>query len=755
MIRQDTRFLEIVTPLDNKKIKLRSFSGHEEMSRLFRFEIEFSFDGEVSKDELIKKLIGQNISLRIDLSDGKRFFNGFASHVTAGYHEDLGTVYNLEMVPWLWFLTKTSDCRIFQNKKTPDIIKQIFDDLKFKDYKLELKQEHKEWEYCVQYRETDFNFVSRLMEQEGIFYFFKHEEGKHMLVLADDTSGYYDLPDKNVAFPLSHSTTGTHVDHITSWNRRIEFNTGGWAQTDYNFKTPSNNLMSIKGTTVGPPNAKDFEIYDYPGEFEQKDVGLRETQVRMEEEETVFDQVSGSSSCRTFSPGGKFTITGEHPSDSELNQTYVVTSIHHFANEPTEGQSGASEYTNSFNCVSHDVPFRPARITPKPLISGVQTAVVVGPKGEEIYTDEYGRVKVQFYWDREGKRDENSSIFIRCAQNIAGKKWGFMAVPRIGQEVVVDFLEGDPDRPLIVGSVYNAEQMPHYDPLEHSAKTIIKTNTTKGGDGFNELFFDDKKENERIFMHGQKDMDVRVLNDSRTRIMNDRHQIIGDPDEGKVGDQKEMVYQDKHLNVKRNQTEHIEGNMQLMIGNGEADDPGKLDVVVEKQMTEFIGEDGYDFHLKGERKELIEKSASLAIGGEEMKSVGADAHLQIDGNHNQKVAGSNSLDIGQNYEESAGIKHAVDAGQEIHLKAGMKVIIEAGVQVSLVGPGGFVDIGPAGVTIQGIMVKINSGGSAGSGSGASPEKPMMPESPREALKAAPVEPDQAHDEKTGYKSAPD
>jgi type VI secretion system secreted protein VgrG len=321
--------------------------------------------------------------------------------------------------------------------------------------------------------------------------------------------------------------------------------------------------------------------------------------------------------------------------------------------------------------------------------------------------------------------------------------------------VVVDFLEGDPDRPLVTGLVYNDEQMPHYTLPAEKTKSYIKTNSTKGGEGFNELRFEDKKDQEQIFVHAQRNMDQRVLNDSMERVISNRHLIVGNDEDEKTGDQNEMVYQDKNLNVKRNHTEHIEGNMQLMVGNGDADDPGKLDMVVEKRMTEWIGEEGYDFHLKGNRKELIDKSASLAVGGDQMQSVGGNKHVQVKGSHNQKVDGSNSLDVGMNHEQKVGIKHAVDAGQEIHLKAGMKVIIEAGVQISLVGPGGFVDIGPAGVTIQGIMVKINSGGAAGSGSGASPEAPADPAKPEDAVHATPTQPTEADDSKTGQKSSPD
>jgi type VI secretion system secreted protein VgrG len=285
--------------------------------------------------------------------------------------------------------------------------------------------------------------------------------------------------------------------------------------------------------------------------------------------------------------------------------------------------------------------------------------------------------------------------------------------------VVIDFLEGDPDRPLIVGSVYNGEQMPHYPLPDEMTKSYIKTNSSKGGEGYNELLFEDKKDEERLYMHAQKNMDVRVRNDSKTRIYGNTHEILGwEKDGQKGGDLRTMIYQDKHLNVKRHDVSHVEGNAQLMVGNGDADDGGNLDISIENQKSETIG-GGSDLTVAGASRQKI--------GGGHSQDVGGDVHIKSGGNIAAQSGPAN----------------------EIHLKGGMKVIVEAGMQISLVGPGGFVDIGPAGVTIQGVMVKINSGGSAGSGSGCSPE------APEDAQEAAPTEPAMAWDSKSGMKSAPD
>jgi len=436
----------------------------------------------------------------------------------------------------------------------------------------------------------------------------------------------------------------------------------------------------------------------------------------MQEDEVPHDVVNSASTCRTFTVGGKLKVK-KHDCKAEEGKTFVITSIQHSATEPAEyggGEGVAEDYSNTFSCIPDSVTFRPERTTPKPVVQGSQTAVVTGPDGEEIWPDEYGRVKVQFPWDREGKRDENTSCWIRTMQTSAGKGWGSMFIPRIGQEVIVSYLEGDPDRPLITGLVYNADQMPAYTLPDEKTKSYVKTNTSDGGDGYNELRFEDKKDKEQIFIHAQKDIDTRVLNNSTERIFGHRQQVIGyEKDGAKGGDQREMVYNDKHLKVHKDSVEHVGGDMKLLVGGIEGD--GNQDIVVKK-----------------DKKELIEN----------------DNHVHVKNDRNEKVDNNQSLTVGNNQQEKVGMKHALEAGQEIHLKAGMKVVIEAGLQMTIKGPGGFVDIGPAGVTIQGTLVNINSGGAAGVGSGSSPTNP------KDAAEAAPTDPAIADNSKTGQKSTP-
>ncbi|MCA9192383.1 MAG: type VI secretion system tip protein VgrG [Planctomycetales bacterium] len=708
-------------------LRLVSFAGREEISRLFSYNLQM-----VSPKETIdaKEIIGKKAHIRIDLApSGERYISGIISRFSADFADEGGTTYRAELVPSLWLLSQTSDCRIFQEMTVPQIVEKIFKDNGLTKYELNaLRDEYPKLEYCVQFRETDFNFVSRLMEQYGIFYYFKHAQGEDTLVLGDSADAFVDMIENKVNFPPTRSRTKFHKDHVYDWRHDYEFVSGKWAQTEYDFKKPSNNLLTEERTVIPLAPIKPYEIYDYPGEYVESKDGRSLTKKRMEEEEVAFDRASGASTCRSFQVGGKFEFEDYVP-PGEKGKKFVVLSVSHRAQVAGAYSAGASystgaEYSNTFTCIQDSVSFRPARITPKP-VAAIQSAVVIGPKGEEIYCDKYGRVKVQFHWDREvenkktqsnslAKRAlENSSCWMRTSHSVAGKKWGFVAIPRIGQEVVVDFLDGDPDRPLIVGSVYNEEQPPHYTLPDEKTKTYIKTNTSKGGEGHNELMFEDKKDDERLYMHAQKNMDVRVLNDSKERIFGHRHQIIGwEKDGAKGGDQREMVYQDKHLNIKRDQQEHVEGNMRMMIGNGEAADGGKLELVIEK---------------------------------DKLQSIGGSNHLTVTNDHNEKVGRHYSATVGGDWQTKATLNMAQEA-LNIHVKAGMTLVLDAGMVLSLKAGGSFISIGPDGVTIQGTMVKINSGGAAVDGNGCSPTEPGQP------AKAAPIKPDLAHSSESGMKS---
>jgi type VI secretion system secreted protein VgrG len=621
-LEQASRSLKLHTPLGENKLLLTAFQGQEEMSRLFEFDLEM-----ISDDNAIsaRDLVGKNVTFSIERGDGsQRYFNGFVSRFAAGDEDDEGRRnYRARVVPWLWFLTRTSDCRIFQKKKIPDIVEQIFGDLGFSDFdRSKLKGAHPQWEYCVQYRETDFQFVSRLLEQEGIYYFFKHEQGKHTLVLADQKTGYEKCAEGEVDFPRDSGSAAV-ADHVTCWEHAYEFRTGKWAHTDFNFETPSKSLMTTEQTVVSLPGVDKYECYDYPGQFGTTADGAPLAKARMEEEELGYDMVQGDSTCKSFCPGYKFSV-GQHRSDSEMGTGYVLTAVRHWASEPLGYETGGGHsgpvYRNSFVCIPDSVVFRPARITAKPVMRGCQTAIVTGPRGEEIYPDKYGRVKVQFHWDREGKRDENSSCWIRVSQVHAGKGWGMMLIPRVGEEVIVDFLEGDPDRPIIVGRVYHAENMPPYELPSSKNLYGLKSNSTQGGGGFNEYVFDDTKGSELIREHGQYDKESVIEHDLRNTIHNNRTDQIDVDDSETVGNNQQV-------SIGNNQTISVGNNRALKVGNNQNVEVGnnRTLTVAENRSASVGGDD--DLTVSGAQKIGVsgaieissDTSITLTVGGSSIK----------------------------------------------------------------------------------------------------------------------------------------
>jgi type VI secretion system secreted protein VgrG len=559
---QIERPFRLKSTLGDDALLLESFTGYERVSTPFRYLLHvLSSDPNLAmKDLLTKPLV-----LSYDMPEDKsRHTHGLVSRMKLlEYGEDGLAAYEIEMVPWLWFLHQFHDCRIFQNKSVPDIIEKVFKDRGFTDYDNKIQGTYEPRDYCVQYRETDFNFVSRLMEEEGIFYFFQQDESKHTLVLADTASSFAPC----TLMPKARYTpaTGGRLDEDTVAHIEHEYrvNTGKTSLTDYDFEKPNTSLMAtLSGASEGED--QEGEFYDYPGKHKTKAEGDRYVRLRLEEREVNIQTVRGLSNCMGFECGYKFTLE-EHFRD-DANQDYALLALEH-RGKNTSYRSGRQEepfeYTNRFEAIPIVVPFRPPRLSRKPAIHGTQTAVVVGKSGEEIFTDKYGRVKVQFFWDREGTMDENSSCWIRVAHGWAGKGWGSIHIPRIGQEVVVSFLEGDPDRPLITGSVYNADQeVPYALPGEHT-KSTLKSMSSKGGGGFNEIRFEDKKDNEEIFIHAQKDIDIRVVKDRLEWIGQDRHLMV-------VNDKFEDVQRDSHVNIVRDQVEKFGRDHHLEIAGKEA-----------------------------------------------------------------------------------------------------------------------------------------------------------------------------------------
>ncbi len=511
MYSQTDRPIRITTDPD---LLLESFTGMESVS--FPFEYKLRFLSENAELDL-KAMLDSPVEVAMRLPDGSdKYFHGkFNYLVQKDYGEDRLTAYEGTMVPSLWFLSLSSSCRIFQNKTVQDIVDAVLAG-RVTDKSWKLTGSYSPREYCVQYRETDLNFISRLMEEEGIFYFFEHAAGKHTLVMADNQSAFEASPAGPVAFHPAIPGAQPE-DVIQVLDREERFCTGKVTLRDYDFEKPNVDLTATTG--------EDPEAYDYPGRYTTRSEGDRYARVRLEEREIRELWVKGSGNCRELATGFKFTLEQHYRGDN--NQTYAVVSLQHYATDNSyRGKKGSVpfQYRNEFDAVPHSAPFRPARVARKPVVQGPQTAVVVGRSGEEIYVDKYGRVKVQFFWDREGSKDENSSCWVRVSQSWAGKQWGWMTIPRIGQEVMVDFLEGDPDRPIITGRVYNSDQMPPYTLPANMTQSGLKSHSSKGGgsSNFNELRFEDKKGSEEVYFQAEKDHTELVKND-RTITVDGKH----------------------------------------------------------------------------------------------------------------------------------------------------------------------------------------------------------------------------------------
>ena len=581
---QKDRFLRIDTTEKEDLLLLEKLVGTEELSRLFEFKLSLlSNDFSLNMKNLLRK----PATITMTLPNGKlRYLHGhFRSIAHAKEGDDLLTereqmgvshpakdlvVYEAVLVPSAWFMTLNADCRIFQEKSVPDIVEQILKDHKITDYAFRTKGTYQPRDYCVQYRESSFDFISRLLEEEGIFYYFEHTKTKHTMVFVDKSSLQPPCPEQEKAQYSSGSDSFVSFDKmgITNLERVETAHTGKAALTDYNFETPNNSLMA----SLSQANE---EVYDYPGEYGTKAEGERYTRIRLEELEVRQFTLNGWSNCRAFRPGYKFDLTDHYRKDT--NATYFLTSVKHEASDMTYRQEDSDEsfsYTNTFTAIPKDIPFRPKRVTTQPQVKGLQPAVVVGKAGEEIWVDKYGRVKVQFFWDRVGKKNEKSSCWVRVSQIWAGKNWGWMTIPRIGQEVLVDFLEGDPDMPIIVGRVYNADQMPPYTLPANSTQSGIKSRSSKGGSdkNFNEIRFEDKMGSEMFTVHAEKDMETHVENDDTQLVEHNRKiDVKGTHTETIVGDTSITITTGKHATKveKGNQTIDVDmGNQTTTLGMG-------------------------------------------------------------------------------------------------------------------------------------------------------------------------------------------
>lgn len=636
---QENRQANFESSLGSDVLLLSEMFAREQVSGLYEYQLSL-----VSEDENIDlyAIIGEHARVELELPGGGfRYFAGFVSEFTFASFRDNFAEYRVTLRPWFWLLSRASNNRIFQGKTVPEIIKAVCQEHGFTDLDDRLAGQHESRTYCVQYRETDFDFLSRLMEEEGIYYYFEHEADKHMMVLADGPSahepfGKYDV----VPWYPPDADEHREREHLDDWSMRRGVRSGKFTLRDFDFTKPGADLEVV--SRIAKPHAHaEFEKYAYPGGYSVVRDGETIARTRLEAEQADHEILAGRGNARGMIPGFLFTL--ELFPREDQNREYLVLEVTHrvrLGGYDTGGVDAgdAFEYDCSLTAMPSSEPYRPSRLTPRPVVHGPQTAIVVGKDGEEIWTDEYGRIKVQFHWDREGENDQDSSCWVRVSQTWAGKQWGAQFLPRIGHEVVVEFLEGDPDRPIVTGSVYNADNKPPYELPACQTRSGIKTRSTKSGtrDNFNEIRFEDKKGSEQLYIHAEKDMDTRVENC---------------------------------------QTARVDVNRSVTVGNNEK------------------------HHVKNNREKTVDVDETAKIGQNRSTTVGMNDELQVGTERKKTVGVSETVNVGANRSATIGAADSVTAGANIDFVAGATINLTAGAAVNIKAGGLITLASPPGVVI--------------------------------------------------------
>ncbi|HEY8946704.1 MAG TPA: type VI secretion system tip protein TssI/VgrG, partial [Polyangiaceae bacterium] len=645
-----TRTATVHTTLPEGELLLFSMTGRETLGRPFEYELELLSE---NPNVGLSELLGQPIGVALELNDFTfREFNGIVTHFSLTGELGRYVSYRATVRPWLWLLSQKVGSRIFQAKTVPDVIQQLFREHGFSDFSNALTGEYRTWEYLVQYRESDLDFVSRLMELEGIYFFFKHKEGKHTLVLADSYSAH-ELAPGYESVPYYPPQTGERRerDHIDRWIVRRAIRPGIYAARDFNFTRPAAPVVTELRAPLDHAR-NEYEVYDYPGSFLDTTEAETQGRIRLEEHQANFEGVQAQGNARGLASGGLFKLA-QFPRDDQNKEYLIVDATYEITvgeYESFDRGSDPPDFRLSFVAIESSRPYRAPRLTPKPVVKGPQTATVVGQADQEIWTDEYGRVRLQFHWDREGQSDENSSCWVRVSQAWAGSNWGSIHVPRIGQEVIVDFLEGDPDRPIVTGRVYNADNMPPYTLPDNQTQSGIKSRSTKGGtpDNFNELRFEDKKGEEELYIQAEKNMTTLVKNDQST-------------------------------SVKANRSASVGGNDSVSVtGNRSVSVTGTHSVTVTKSDTETY---------KDTRTVSVALTDDLTVTGAHTGKYQAARTLTVKGPDALSVtAGDKTVDVTGNYNSTATVQFQAKQGEnELLLKAAQAKLKNASCKVDIDG----------------------------------------------------------------------
>lgn len=725
----------LTTPLSPGDLVFASLSHSSRLSTLEQGELALlSARADIDPN----KLLGKPMSLAIELRDGaKRHVHGYVTRFAAGMHKGRQFGWQATIKPWLWFLTRTADCRIFQDMTVPDIVEAVFKDhAAIADFEFKLVKSYRRRVYCVQYRESDFNFVARLLEDEGIYWFFMHGPSGHKLMLVDDAGSHDDVEGQTV-FPHYENPGQAPPDseYVSHWRFAHEVQAGKSVLASYDFERPTTELLVNTEHARGHDQA-DLEMFDWQGEWVQRADGQHLADVRIDEMQCRWQRCSASSNAHTLATGQCFELDGHTRADQ--NQKYLLTQVQLSAFDAA-GESGGSagEVKCSFSAQPATQQFRPPRQTPKPFVQGPQTAVVTGPGGEEIFTDKYGRVKVRFHWDRNGDKKEKSSCWVRVSTPWAGKSFGFVQIPRIGQEVVVDFLEGDPDQPLITGRVYNAENMPPWELPANATQSGVLTRSSKGGayGNANAIRFEDKKGSEQLWIHAEKNQDIEVENDETHWVGHDRTKTVDHDEKVQVKhdriervDNKESISigVDRSMQIGRNKSETVGANKIVDVGANHSETIGAaMSLTVGSTLTETIAVNHSEavggameitvggvmaITVGGAMSEAVGAAKSETVGGNLTTSVGSDTTLTVGKNLSETIGENRSVTIAKNLTEKIGGQQTIEVAKEATLKA-KKVLIDAADEIVLkTGSAEIIMKKNGDITIKGNKINVKGSG---------------------------------------------
>ncbi len=662
---QANRLFTIETSMKGRSdLVLVDFQCAEGLSQ--NFEIHVRLASQDPNIEL-KKLIGQPVTITLQLTDAvasseERYFHGYVANFSHLDNDGGFTIYSAVIVPWLWMLSRRRDIRVFQEENTEAILLKVFQEYgKIASFEFRLSKGTKNRSYCTQYRETDLEFAERLMQEDGLFFFFEHAKDGHKLIITDNSIAAKQIDGRSPVLQYTKDEALDDLAVVTSFqaSRQLESNSVGLKTFDY--KAPHARRFVSGGTEVNQGEVPSYEVYDYLGEhgFADSDRGEELTRFRTQALAANSKVFVGTSTSRRLSPCRYFELDDhyDHDDSKPEDRQFLITSVTHGGTNNYQAGEGAGSYQCSFTCIRKKIPYRPAFTIERPSIIGPQTAIVVGPEGEEIYTDNLGRVKVQFHWDRLGKRNQGSSCWVRVGQPWAGRGFGMIQIPRIGDEVVVIFLDGNPDRPLIISSVYNSGNMPPWGLPANATQSGILTRSTKTGNvnTANAIRFEDKKGAEEVWLHAEKDQRLEVENDESHWVGNDRSKTID---------------RDETTQVHRNRTETVDGNETITVHQNRTERVDLNETIsIGENRTETVGENE-TITIHGAKAETIFLAAAETVGLAKALTVGAGYQVT--------VAGAMNTSVGLAQLEQVGMNKRVDVGKTLTLHAGDKIELVVG-----------------------------------------------------------------------------